>query len=143
MHTPMIARPDVARAWYLVDAEGKTLGRIASRIARVLIGKHKPTYTPNADSGDFVVVVNAAKVHLTGKKWSDKVYHQHSQYPGGLRKRTAAQVKRSRPTQLIELAVRGMLPLNRLRARRMKRLRVFAGADHRHAAQSPQPLKDA
>lgn len=143
MHTPMIAKHDGARAWYLVDADGKTLGRLATRIASVLIGKHKPTYTPNADSGDFVVVVNAAKVHLTGKKWSEKVYYRHSQYPGGLRKRTAAQVREARPAQLVELAVRGMLPLNRLRARRMKRLRVFAGPNHRHEAQSPQPLKDA
>jgi large subunit ribosomal protein L13 len=142
MQTSHIAMQDVARSWYLVDAEGKTLGRLATRIARVLTGKHKPSYTPNADTGDFVVVVNAEKVHLTGKKWSDKVYYRHSQYPGGLRERTAGELRATRPTRVIEAAVRGMLPGNRLRAKRMARLRLFAGPKHAHAAQSPQPLKE-
>jgi large subunit ribosomal protein L13 len=142
MRTPLIAMQDVQRSWYVVDAEGKTLGRLATRIARVLTGKHKPTYTPHADTGDFVVVVNADKVHLTGKKWSDKVYYRHSQYPGGLRTRTAAQVRAAHPTRVIEAAVRGMIPGNKLRARRMARLRLFAGPNHEHAAQAPQPMKE-
>ena len=143
MKTQLEATQGVKRTWYVVDAEGKTLGRLATRIAGVLIGKHKPTYTPHADSGDFVVVVNAEKVHLTGKKWSDKEYIHHSQYPGGLRRRTAGQMRDRRPTRIVELAVRGMLPLNKLRARRMKRLRIFSGADHGLEAQKPQPLKGA
>jgi large subunit ribosomal protein L13 len=142
MRTPLIAMNDVSRSWFVVDAEGKTLGRLATRIARVLTGKHKPTYTPNADTGDFVVVVNAEKVHLTGKKWSDKIYYRHSQYPGGLRERTAAQVRDAHPTRVIETAVRGMLPGNRLRAKRMTRLRLFVGPNHEHAAQAPQPMKE-
>jgi len=141
MQTHLESKHNVARAWYLVDAEGKTLGRLATRVASVLIGKHKPTFTPHADSGDFVVIVNAAKVHLTGKKWADKKYIHHSGYPGGLRTRSAGELRDSRPTRLVELAVRGMLPGNKLRAPRMKRLRVFAGAEHGHAAQNPQPLE--
>jgi large subunit ribosomal protein L13 len=141
MRTPLIAMQDVQRTWYVVDAEGKTLGRLATRIARVLTGKHKATYTPNADTGDFVVVVNTDKVHLTGKKWSDKVYYRHSQFPGGLRERTAMQVHAAHPTRVIESAVRGMLPTNRLRAKRMARLRLFAGPSHEHVAQAPQPMK--
>ena len=129
--------------WHVVDADGKTLGRLATRIATVLIGKHRADYEPNRADGDFVVVVNAAKVHLTGKKWSDKIYHRHSQYPGGLRETTAAELRSRKPTLLIENAVRGMLPGNRLRARRLKRLRVFAGPAHDHAAQNPQPLRGA
>jgi large subunit ribosomal protein L13 len=142
MRTTLIAMQDVQRAWYVVDAEGKTLGRLATRIAKVLTGKHKPTYTPNSDTGDFVVVVNAEKVHLTGKKWSDKIYYRHSQYPGGLREQTASQMRSAHPTRVIETAVRGMLPGNRLRAKRMARLRLFAGPDHGHAAQAPQPMKE-
>lgn len=142
MTTEMFTRVDDKRAWFIVDAEGKTLGRLATRVARVLLGKHRPDYTPNADTGDFVVVVNAEKVHLTGKKLTDKVYYRHSQYPGCLRARTAGNILAAHPERLIEGAVRGMLPLNRLRPKRMKRLRVFAGADHTHAAQNPQPLKD-
>jgi large subunit ribosomal protein L13 len=141
MRTTLIAMQDVQRSWYVVDADGKTLGRLATRIARVLTGKHKATYTPNSDTGDFVVVVNADKVHLTGKKWSDKVYYRHSQFPGGLRERTASQLHAAHPTRVIEFAVRGMLPTNRLRAKRMARLRLFAGPSHEHVAQAPQPMK--
>jgi large subunit ribosomal protein L13 len=126
-----------------VDADGKTLGRLATRIATVLMGKHRADFTPHADNGDFVIVVNAAKIHLTGKKWSGKIYIHHSGHPGGLRHQTAAEMRESRPTRLVEHAVRGMLPLNKLRAPRMKRLRIFAGAEHEHAAQNPQPLKTA
>jgi len=142
MRTPLISMQDVKRSWYVVDADGKTLGRLATRIARVLTGKHKPTYTPNADTGDFVVVVNAEKVHMTGKKWSSKVYYRHSQFPGGLRTTSAGKLRDTHPTRVIESAVKGMIPANRLRAKRMARLRLFVGPDHGHAAQAPQPMKE-
>ena len=142
MNTPLLAMQDVQRSWYVVDADGKTLGRLATRIAKHLTGKHKPTYTPHADTGDYVVVVNAEKVRLTGKKWSDKVYYRHSQYPGGLYERTAGEVRDAHPTRLIESAVRGMIPGNRLRAKRMARLRLFVGPDHAFAAQKPQEMKE-
>jgi len=142
MNTPLLAMQDVQRGWHVVDADGKTLGRLATRIAKYLIGKHKPTYTPHSDTGDFVVVVNAEKVRLTGKKWTDKIYYRHSQYPGGLRERTAGEVRDQHPTRLIQSAVRGMVPGNKLRAKRMARLRLFVGPDHTHAAQSPQPMSE-
>jgi large subunit ribosomal protein L13 len=141
MRTPLLAKNDVNRTWYVVDAQGKTLGRLATRISRVLQGKHKPDYTPHADTGDFVVVVNAEKIHLTGNKWSDKIYYKHSQYPGGMTERTAGDIRSKHPTRLIEYAVRGMLPVNRLRANRLKRLRIFVGAEHEHVAQQPKELK--
>jgi large subunit ribosomal protein L13 len=141
MRTPLLAKNDVSRTWYVVDAQGKTLGRLATRISRVLQGKHKPDYTPHADTGDFVVVVNAEKIHLTGKKWTDKIYYKHSQFPGGMTERTAGDIRTKHPTRLIEYAVRGMLPVNRLRANRLKRLRVFVGAEHEHVAQQPKELK--
>lgn len=141
MTTTLSAKQGVRRDWHIVDADGKTLGRLAARVASVLIGKHKPDYTPHADSGDFVVVINAAKIHLTGKKWTKKEYFRHSQYPGGLRRRTAAQVHAADPTRIIEMAVRGMLPTNHLRAPRMKRLRVFPAAAHGHEAQKPKTLQ--
>jgi len=141
MRTPLLAKNDVSRTWYVVDAQGKTLGRLATRISRVLQGKHKPDYTPHADTGDFVVVVNAEKIHLTGKKWTDKIYYKHSQFPGGMTERTAGDIRTKHPTRLIEYAVRGMLPVNRLRANRLKRLRIFVGAEHEHVAQQPKELK--
>ena len=141
MRTPLLAKNGVERNWFIVDAKGKTLGRLATRIAVVLQGKHKPDYTPHADTGDFVVVVNAQHVHLTGKKWMDKVYYKHSQFPGGMTERTAGEIRDAHPTRLIEGAVRGMLPGNKLRATRLKRLRVFSGPEHEHAAQSPKELK--
>ncbi|SRR5579872_367911 len=141
MRTPLIAKQDVQRDWYVVDAEGKTLGRLAARVASVLTGKHKSDYTPHADSGDFVVVVNASKVHLTGKKWQKKEYIRHSQFPGGLTRRTASQVHAADPTKLVVNAIKGMLPINHLRAPRMKRLRVFPGNEHRHSAQNPKTLQ--
>ena len=143
MKTHLASRNGVVRAWYIVDADGKTLGRLATRIASVLMGKHRPDFTPHADNGDFVVVVNAAKVRLTGKKWAQKSYIRHSQHPGGLHAIAAGQMRDTHPTRLVEYAVRGMLPPNKLRAPRMKRLRVFAGADHGLDAQKPQPLKGA
>ena len=140
MTTTLLSKQGVKRTWFIADAEGKTLGRFAARIAGVLMGKHKPDYTPHADTGDFVVVTNAAKIQLTGKKWSKKEYRKHSQFPGGLRTRTAAQVHASDPTRLVEAAIKGMLPTNHLRATRMKRLRIFAGAEHGHDAQKPTTL---
>ncbi|MBV8340625.1 MAG: 50S ribosomal protein L13 [Candidatus Eremiobacteraeota bacterium] len=140
MTTTLLSKQGVKRTWFIADAEGKTLGRFAARIAGVLMGKHKPDYTPHADTGDFVVVTNAAKIQLTGKKWSKKEYQKHSQYPGGLRTRTAAQVHAADPTRLVQAAVKGMLPTNHLRATRMKRLRIFPGAEHGHEAQKPTTL---
>lgn len=140
MTTTLLSKNDMKREWYVADAAGKTLGKFAARVASVLIGKHKPDFTPHADSGDFVVVINAAKIHLTGKKWSKKEYIHHSQYPGGLIRRTAEQVHAENPTRVVEMAIRGMLPLNHLRAPRMKRLRMFAGSEHTHEAQKPKTL---
>jgi large subunit ribosomal protein L13 len=141
MRTPLLAKDHIQRQWFIVDAKDQTLGRLSSRVAAVLIGKHKPDFTPHADCGDFVVVINAEHIHLTGKKLTDKLYQRHSQFPGGLYTQTAGEIKAKHPERLIEHAVRGMLPLNKLRAPRMKRLRVFAGASHEHAAHKPQPLK--
>lgn len=135
------ARPrDVIRQWYLVDADGETLGRIASRITRVLLGKHKQLYTPHIDTGDFVVVVNSARVQLTGRKWDQKMYHHHSGYVGGLRSFTARDKLRRDPTFLVRKAVAGMLPKNRLGRQMLTKLKVYAGPEHPHAAQKPVPL---
>lgn len=126
--------------WYIVDAAGQRLGMLAVRIARALSGKHKPTWTPHIDDGDHVIVVNADKVELGGKKWQQKVYYRHSNYPGGLKMRTARQVVDAQPERLIETAVRGMLPTNRMRDAQLRRLNVYAGAQHPHDAQKPAPL---
>ncbi len=127
--------------WYVVDATGQRLGTLAVRIARALSGKHKPTWTPHIDDGDHVVVLNAEKVELGGNKWSQKVYHRHSGYPGGLRTQTAAEVLEKHPERLIERAVRGMLPTNRMRDVQLGRLKVYAGAENPHSAQQPAALK--
>ena len=131
---------EVDRTWYIVDAEGENLGRLASRVARTLIGKDKPEFTPGVDTGDFVVVVNAAKVEVTGNKLDDKRYYRHSGYPGGLKSLTMRQQMNKRPEFVIEQAVRGMLPKNRLGRKLMKKLRVFSGAKHPHEAQKPKEL---
>jgi len=131
---------EVDRTWYIVDAEGENLGRLASRVARTLIGKNKPEFTPGVDTGDFVVVVNAAKVEVTGNKLDDKRYYRHSGYPGGLKSLTMRQQMNKRPEFVIEQAVRGMLPKNRLGRKLMKKLRVFSGAKHPHEAQKPKEL---
>lgn len=131
---------DVQRKWYVVDASGKTLGRLASQIARILRGKHKPTYTPHVDNGDHVIVVNAAKVEVTGKKREGKVYYWHTPYPGGLKQATFREMIERRPERVIERAVRGMLPKNRLGRRMFRKLHVYAGPDHPHQAQKPEPL---
>jgi large subunit ribosomal protein L13 len=131
---------DVERRWYVVDAEGETLGRLATRIADTLRGKRKPQYTPHVDTGDFVVVVNADKVAVTGKKLDEKVYYRHSGYPGGLRSRTLREELERRPTEVVRKAVKGMLPRNRLARRQITKLKVYAGPDHPHEAQKPEPL---
>ncbi len=141
MKTFMQRKEDVQRDWYVVDATGKTLGRLASEIAKILMGKHKPTYTPHVDGGDFVVVVNAEKVFVTGKKLDKKVYYWHTGYPGGLKQTTLRELLQKKPEEVIRLAVRGMLPKNKLRDRRMKRLKVYAGPEHPHKAQNPKPLE--
>lgn len=136
-----MAKPErVERKWYVVDAKGKTLGRLASEIAKILRGKHKPTFTPHIDSGDFVIVVNAAEVALSGNKLSDKIYYRHSGYPGGLKQITAGQLREKRPERMIELAVKGMLPKGSLGRQQLKKLKVYAGSEHAHVAQQPTPL---
>jgi len=136
------AKPsDIDRQWYVVDADGKTLGRLATEVAKVLRGKHKPIFTPHMDTGDFVVVVNAERVALTGNKMQDKLYFRHSNYPGGLKTFTAEQVLSSKhPERVIEAAVKGMLPHNRLGRKLFKKLKVYSGPEHPHQAQRPQPL---
>ena len=128
------------RKWQVVDVAGMTLGRACTQIAHVLRGKHKPTYTPHVDAGDFVVVINADKVKLSGKKWTDKIYVDHSLFPGGTREMSAEQLLQRHPTELVERAVWGMLPKGPLGRRIYKKLKVYAGAEHPHAAQQPKPL---
>jgi large subunit ribosomal protein L13 len=135
------AKPgEVARTWYVVDAEGKTLGRLATGIADTLRGKNKPQYTPHTDTGDFVVVVNAEKIVVTGKKLDEKLYRRHSGYPGGLKERPLREELARRPTEVIRKAVKGMLPRNRLARAQLTKLKVYAGPDHPHAAQNPKEL---
>jgi large subunit ribosomal protein L13 len=137
-----VATPqDRERNWLLVDAEGQTLGRLATQIADALRGKRKPTYTPHVDVGDFVVVVNAEKIAVTGQKRHEKLYHRHSGYPGGLKTRTLNDMLERRPEEVIRLAVRGMLPRNRLARKQLTKLKVYAGPDHPHEAQKPQPME--
>ena len=136
------AKPgEVAREWYLVDAEGQTLGRLATRIADTLRGKGKPQYTPHVDTGDFVVVVNAEKIAVTGTKLDDKMYYRHSGYPGGLRTRPLRAELERRPTEVLRKAVKGMLPRNRLSRAQLTKLKIYAGPEHPHVAQAPQPLE--
>jgi len=132
-----------ARRWFIADADGQVLGRLATRVASVLRGKHNPGYSPHVDAGDFVVVVNAKKVRLTGKKLDEKVYVRHSEYPGGVRRATAGEVLAKQPTRLIHEAVVGMLPKNRLGRKLATKLKVYAGPDHPHQAQKPLPLSEA
>jgi large subunit ribosomal protein L13 len=138
-YTPTLS--DIKRDWYVVDVEGQTLGRIASQIANRLRGKHKPEFAPHMDNGDFIVVVNASKIKVTGTKLNDKKYYNYSGYPGGLRTRTLAEVLARKPEEVIIKAVRGMLPKNRLSSALLKKLKVYAGSDHPHQAQNPQPLE--
>jgi large subunit ribosomal protein L13 len=135
------AKPgEIDREWYIVDAEGQTLGRLATQIADRLRGKGKPQYTPHIDTGDFVVVINAEKIAVTGKKLDDKKYYKHSGYPGGLRTRTLREQLGRRPTEVLRLAVKGMLPRNKLSRAQLTKLKIYAGTEHPHEAQAPKPL---
>lgn len=139
--TFMAKEADIERKWYVVDAEGQTLGRLASEVAKVLRGKNKPNFTPHVDTGDFVIVINAEKVKVTGKKLTDKYYFRHSGYPGGTTFTTVAEMLAKFPTRVIEHAVKGMLPKNRLGAKMYRKLNVYAGAEHPHAAQKPEKME--
>lgn len=141
MRTYVPKPTEIARHWYLVDAQGQTLGRLASRIARVLMGKDKPHFAPHLDGGDYVVVVNAEKVRVTGKKLEQMTYYRHSGYPGGLRQMTLGELLKRRPTRAVRLAVKGMLPKNRLGRAMLRKLKVYAGPEHPHEAQHPKPLE--
>jgi len=140
MATTFVIENEAQRAWHVVDAEGQVLGRLASRIATVLTGKDKPTYAPFVDTGDHVVVINAEKIVLTGNKDETKVYYRHSGYPGGIRASRAEEVRAKHPERLIEGAVRGMLPKNRMGRAQFKKLKVYRGSEHPHQAQQPTPL---
>ena len=131
---------DIEHEWFVVDAEGQNLGRLAARIATVLRGKHKPIFTPGLDTGDFIVVVNAGKIAVTGKKMEQKIYYRHSNYPGGLKRITLRDQLHKHPTRVLEAAVRGMLPKGRLGRAMFKKLKIYATPDHPHAAQQPKPL---
>jgi len=138
MKTYTAKKEDVKRDWYVVDAEGQVLGRLASEIARRLRGKHKPIYTPHVDTGDFIIVVNAGKVVLTGKKLTDKIYYHYSGYPGGLKKVVAGKLLKEKPERILRMAVQGMLPKNSLGRAMIRKLKIYAGSDHRHEAQCPR-----
>ena len=139
MRTTFMANENtVERKWYVVDAKGQTLGRLSTEVASLLRGKHKPTYTPHVDTGDHVIIINADKVHLTGNKLEDKIYYRHSNHPGGLKSRTANEMRTKYPEQMLELAVKGMLPKNKLGRQMGKKLHVYRGADHKHEAQKPE-----
>ena len=136
------AKPEtVERDWYVIDAAGKTLGRLATEVARRLRGKHKPVYTPHVDTGDYIIVVNADKVHVTGKKETDKVYYHHTGFPGGIKSITLGKLRQKQAERIIEIAVKGMLPKNRLGRAMYRKLHVYAGPEHRHAAQQPKALE--
>ncbi|RMG73045.1 MAG: 50S ribosomal protein L13 [Nitrospirae bacterium] len=138
--TKFAKKGEVERKWYVVDASGKVLGRMASQIASYLRGKHKPQFTPNVDTGDFIVVINAEKVKLTGKKMEQKVYYHHTGYPGGLKAETARKRLQRKPEQVVMDAVKGMLPKNRLGRKMLKKLKVYRGSEHPHQAQKPEIL---
>jgi large subunit ribosomal protein L13 len=141
MKTLSAKKAGIQRRWYLIDADDKVLGRMASRIATILRGKHKPIYTPHVDTGDHVIVINASKIRLTGNKRQEKFYAWHSGYPGGFKSILAGKLLAQRPQRVIELAVKGMLPKNKLGRAMLKKLKVYAGPDHPHQAQQPKPLE--
>lgn len=141
MKTYSAKAEDIERKWFVVDAEGKTLGRMASRIATVLRGKHKPIFTPHVDCGDYVVVINAEKIHVTGKRMDEKRYYRHSGYPGGLKSRSLREMLATRPEVVISEAVRRMLPKSNLGRHMLKKLKVYAGPEHPHQAQNPEMLE--
>lgn len=141
MKTLFVKKEEVNRRWYIADATGQTLGRFASRIAKILMGKHKPTYTPNVDNGDFVIVINAEKIKVTGKKLTDKIYYHHTGYIGNLRAETLKERLEKEPEEVIIDAVWGMLPKTRLGRKMIKKLKVYRGSEHPHIAQNPEPIK--
>ncbi|KZZ85529.1 MULTISPECIES: 50S ribosomal protein L13 [Bacillaceae] len=136
--TYMAKASEVDRKWYVVDAAGKTLGRLSTEVASILRGKHKPTFTPHVDTGDHVIIINAEKIELTGKKLTDKIYYRHSQFPGGLKSRTALEMRTNYAEKMLELAIKGMLPKNSLGRQIFKKLHVYTGAEHPHQAQQPE-----
>lgn len=141
MKTFVAKEQEIDKKWYLVDAKGKVLGRLATQIAMRLRGKHKPIFTPHADTGDFVVVINADKVTLTGRKWANKIYYHHSGYIGGLKQISAKKLHEKKPENILRFAVKGMLPKNSLGRRQLKKLKIYAGSDHPHEAQQPEKLE--
>ena len=141
MNTFMAKKSDVKREWFVIDAADKSLGRVASKAATILRGKHKAIYTPNVDCGDYVIIINASKVNLTGRKLDNKKYYNHSDYPGGLRERTAREMRENYPEEMLQRAIKGMLPKGRLGRAMNKKLFVYAGEEHKHQAQQPKELK--
>lgn len=141
MKTTSARAEDVQRDWYVVDAQGLTLGRLATRIATVLRGKHKPIYTPHVDCGDYVIVINAEQIHTTGQKLTQKIYYRHSNYPGGLKEVSLRDQLQKFPNRVLEAAVRGMLPKNRLGRQMFRKLKIYAGPNHPHEAQKPKSLE--
>ena len=139
MSTPFPSKKSIERNWHVIDAEGQVLGRLATRVATLLMGKHKPGYTPFLDCGDHVVIVNAEKIVLTGAKMDDKMYYRHSGYPGGIKEARARRVMREKPTMIVETAIKGMVPKTKLGRQMLTKLRVYAGPEHPHEAQRPQP----
>ena len=136
--TFMANAKNIERKWYVVDAEGQTLGRLASEVAAILRGKHKPTFTPHVDTGDHVIIINASKIQLTGNKINDKIYYRHTMHPGGLKQRTALEMRTNYPEKMLELAIKGMLPKNSLGRQIFKKLHVYAGSEHQNQAQKPE-----
>lgn len=141
MKTFMLRKEDVSTKWYVIDAKGQNLGRVATKAAHILRGKHKVTFTPHVDCGDAVIIINAGSVNLTGDKLDKKIYYNHSGFPGGLRERTAKTMKKDYPVEMVERAVKGMLPKNRLGRQMFKKLYVFEGEEHKHEAQKPEKLE--
>ncbi|MGA2465153.1 MAG: 50S ribosomal protein L13 [Thermodesulfobacteriota bacterium] len=141
MKTYQAKKEEVDHQWYLVNAEGKVLGRLATELAKILRGKNKPAFTPHVDTGDFVIVVNTGKVVLTGKKMKDKIYYHHTGYPGGIKEITAEKLLAKKPTEMLRIAVKGMLPKNSLGRQMLQKLKIYAGPDHPHEAQKPVPLE--
>lgn len=132
---------EVERNWYVVDMKGKTVGKVATKIADILRGKNKPIYAPHVDCGDFIIAINVAEIHLTGSKWDKKTYARHSRYPGGFKETTAAEVRQKKPERILEAAVAGMIPRNKLKKDILSKLKIYAGSEHKHEAQSPKPLE--
>ncbi|HYA93360.1 MAG TPA: 50S ribosomal protein L13 [Thermodesulfobacteriota bacterium] len=141
MKTYQAKKEELNRQWYLMNAEGKVLGRLSTELAKILKGKNKPSYTPHVDTGDFVVVINAEKISLTGKKMKDKVYYHHTGYPGGIKETTAEKLLVKKPTEIIRMAVKGMLPKNSLGRQMLRKLKIYAGPNHPHEAQKPIPFE--